>query len=97
MLQKQGTEHFEDVVCAHPGAHGDCERLTGELIQNGQHLVAPPVAELVVHEVPSRQIALHFACSTAAGASQMRMRGQWIAQTWFGSVGLSRVIQLSLW
>ncbi len=51
MPQKQRIKRFEDVVGAHlcPDAH--CHGLPGIFIQNGKHLVAPPVAELVVDEV----------------------------------------------
>jgi hypothetical protein len=38
-----------------------------------------------MYEVPAPQIALQSPA------------GQWIAQMWFGCVGLNRMIELSLW
>ena len=52
MPQEQRIECFQNIVSAHFGA--DCHNSQGlprELIQNRQHLVAPTVAEFVVHEV----------------------------------------------
>ena len=51
MTQEQRVEHLQNVVSSHPGAYRHCQGLPGVLIQNGQHLVAAPIAELVLHEV----------------------------------------------
>ncbi len=51
MPQKQRIKRFEDIVGAHLCPNGHCQGLPGIFIQNGQHLVGPPVTELVVHEV----------------------------------------------
>ena len=36
---------------SHPGAYRHCQGLPGVLIQHREHLVAAPIAELVVYEV----------------------------------------------
>ena len=51
MAQEQRVQRLEDIVSTPPGANRYSQCLAGVLVQNGQHLVAPPVAELVVHEV----------------------------------------------
>ncbi len=85
MAQQERIECFEDIVGTHPGADHNSQGLTRELIEHRQHLVAAPIAELVVDEVLSRQIA------------SQSPAGQWMAQTWFWCVGLIRMIELSLW
>lgn len=84
MLQQQRIERLQDIVSAHSGAHRHRQRLPRELMQNSEHLVTSAIAELVVDEVPSRQIALPSP------------DGQTMAQTWLGCVGLDRMIELSL-
>lgn len=61
VAQQKRIERFENVVGSHPGAHRHRQRLPRELIENRQHLIGPPVAELVVYEVD--------------GPDMVRMRG----------------------
>jgi hypothetical protein len=49
--RSSGLEFFENIFGAHSGANCDGQCLPGELVQNSQHLVASPVAELVEYEV----------------------------------------------
>ncbi len=84
MLYEEWIKCFENVVRSHLGAYRHRQRLPRELIQNNQHLVAAAIAELVVDEVSTRQIA------------SQSPDEQWTAQTWFGCVRLSRMIELYL-
>ena len=51
VAQQEWIQRLEDIVSTHPGANRHSQSLAGVLVQDGQHLVAPTTAELVVHEV----------------------------------------------
>ena len=51
MAQEQRVQRLKHIVSPHPGANRHSQRLPRVLVQDGQHLVAPTVVELVVHEV----------------------------------------------
>ena len=56
MAQEQRVQRLKNIVGAHPGANRHRQSLPGVLVQNGQHLVAPTIAELVVHEVDAPDV-----------------------------------------
>ena len=51
MAQEQRVQRLKHIVSPHPGENRHSQRLPRVLVQDGQHLVAPTVVELVVHEV----------------------------------------------
>ena len=51
MLDEQWVERIEDLGMAHFGGDGNTEGLARIFIENGEHLVTPPAAQLVVNEV----------------------------------------------
>ena len=51
MLHRQPVQNIQNIVGVHLGPHRRAKRFTGVLIKHGEHLVAPPIAELVMHEV----------------------------------------------
>ena len=51
VAQEQRVQRLKHIVSPHPGTNRHSQRLPRVLIQDGQHLVAPTVVELVVHEV----------------------------------------------
>ena len=51
VAQQERIESFENIVGTHLGADHNSQGLPRELIENRQHLVTAPIAELVVDEV----------------------------------------------
>ena len=49
VAQEQRVQRLKYILGPHPGADRHSQGLPGVLVQNGQHLVAPPAAKLVVH------------------------------------------------
>lgn len=56
MAQKKRIQRLEGIIGPHPGPNCDGQSLTGIFVQNGQHLVAVTIAELVVQKVPFRHL-----------------------------------------
>lgn len=50
MLEQERVKRFQDIVGSHPDADRHSSGLPSVLIQHRLHLVAAPIAELVVHE-----------------------------------------------
>ncbi len=51
MAQEQPVENLQHIFRTHAGPNFHCKRLAGVFIQNREHLVAPPIAQLVVNEI----------------------------------------------
>ena len=56
VAQQEWIQRLEDIVSTHPGANRHSQSLAGVFVQDGQHLVAPTTAELVVHEVDAPDV-----------------------------------------
>lgn len=56
VAQQERIQRLEHIVSAHPCANRHGQSLAGVLVQNGQHLVAPTIAELVVDEVDAPDV-----------------------------------------
>jgi hypothetical protein len=51
VLQQQRIQRFQNICRDHSGPHGNAQGRAGVFIQNSEHLVGAPVAQLVVEEV----------------------------------------------
>ena len=51
VAQEQRVQRLKNIISTHSDTNDHSQGLTGILVQDGQHLVAATVAELVVYEV----------------------------------------------
>jgi hypothetical protein len=56
VAQEQRVQSFQHILGTHSGANSHSQGLAGILVENGQHLVAPTIAGLVVHEVDAPDV-----------------------------------------
>jgi hypothetical protein len=56
VAQEQRVQSFQFILGTYSGANSHSQGLAGILVENGRHLVALTIAELVVHEVDAPDV-----------------------------------------
>ncbi len=51
VLHQQPVQHIQNIVSIHLGSHCHAQSLAAVLVQHRQHLIAAPVAQLVMYEI----------------------------------------------